>query len=83
MSDSKGWLEVIKPHLLDQLNQAFPDPSSFTNDGDFTYAAKVTSVYKKVIAELLGWVDQEITMAKTLRLKEKANVPDPFAIGRE
>jgi hypothetical protein len=67
---------------MDKLNQSFPDPSKFTHDEEFLYAAKVSSVFKKVISEFLGWIDGEIEQAKFLRKKEKNEISDPFAIGR-
>ena len=81
MSDSKGWREVMLPFLMDKLNQSFPDPSKFTKEEEFVYAAKVSSIFKKVVAEILGWVDANVTQAKSLSAREKGNIPDPFAIG--
>lgn len=83
MSEHKGYQEVFKPFLLDKLNQAFPDPSSFTKEEDFVYAAKVTSVFKKVIAELLQYVDGHIEQAKALKEKQKGAIKEPFEIGGE
>jgi len=54
----------------------------FSNDADFTYAAKVTSIYKKVISELLIDVDNNVKAAIYLREKEKGQVKDNFGIGR-
>lgn len=68
---------------MDKLNQAFPDPSAFKKEEEFLYAAKTSSVFKKVIAELLGWVDSQIETAKTLRSKKENTNKDPFEIGRE
>ena len=45
------------------------------------YAAKVTSVFKKVVAELLGWIDQKVEEAKHLQIKQKGEIQDPFRIG--
>ena len=66
---------------MDKLNQSFPDPSQFNKEEDFIYAAKVTSVFKKVIAEMLGWVDQQIETAKQLRKKQDGENKETFNIG--
>ena len=68
---------------MDKLNQSFPDPAKFTKEDEFLYAAKVTSVFKKVIAELLDWVNAKIEEAKALEKKEKGEVTDLFEIGGE
>lgn len=67
---------------MDKLNQSFPDPSQFKSDEEFSYAAKVTSVYKKVIAELLFWIDNKEEEMKAL-LKKEQGEKDNFAIGEE
>lgn len=67
---------------MDKLNQSFPDPSKFTKEEEFTYAAKTTSVYKKVIAEMLQMVEERIETAKHLQAKEKGELVDKFEIGR-
>ena len=82
MANTQGWDKVFKPYLMDKLNQSFPDPSKFTKEEEFLYAAKVTSVFKKVIAEILGWVDQQIDTAKFLEKKKNGEVDDKFRIGR-
>jgi len=68
---------------VDKLNQSFPDPSAFKKEEEFIYAAKTSSVFKKVIAELLGWVDSQIETAKVLRKKKENSTQDSFQIGRE
>ena len=73
---------MLKPYLLEKLNQSFPDPSQFTNEDEFLYAAKVASVFKKVIAELLQWLDSQVEQAKYLEKKERGELPeDTFRIG--
>ncbi len=80
--ETKGYSQVLKPYLLEKLNQSFPDPSQFTKDEEFIYAAKVASVFKKVIAELLQWIDMQVEQAKHLEKKEKGQLPDDaFRIG--
>lgn len=66
---------------MDKLNQSFPDPSKFTKEEEFVYAAKMASIFKKVIAELLGWVESEITAAKAYEAKKEGKVSDSFKIG--
>lgn len=68
---------------MEKLNQSFPDPSKFTKEEEFSYAAKVTSVFKKVIAELLMWIDSQIETAKALERKRKGEIKDKFRIGGE
>ena len=82
MVQSEGWDQVVKPYLWDKLNQSFPDLSKFTNDEEFLYAAKTTSIFKKVLSEILGWFDQQVEQAKFLKKKEKGELQDPFEIGR-
>ena len=83
MAESKGYKEVFRPFLETKLNQSFPDPSTFKKEEEFLYAAKTASVFKKVIAELLGWVDAQGATAQALRKKKEGTQHDPFSIGRE
>ena len=69
------------PFLEAKLNQSFPDPSQFTSDEDFLYAAKTSAVYKKVIAELLMWVESNGNQADFLEKKSKGELENKFAIG--
>jgi hypothetical protein len=81
MVDMDGWKQVFHPYLMDKLNQSFPDPSKFTKEEEFLYAAKVTSVFKKVIAELLQFVDQKVEEGKFLEDKKKSKKKDEWEIG--
>ena len=83
MVNSRGWQQVFRPWLEVKLNQSFPDPAKFTKEEEFVYAAKVTSVFKKVVAEILGWADQEVATAKALEAKKEGKVVDKFKIGGE
>lgn len=74
---------MFRPFLEERLNQSFPDPSKFTKEEEFLYAAKTASVFKKVIAELLGWIDGQVETAKTLEAKKKGDTKNPFSIGGE
>lgn len=70
------------PLLQSKRDQSFPDPSAFTNEADFNYAAKVTAIYKKVIQELLVEIEKYKETATFLRKKEDGELEDPFGIGR-
>lgn len=63
---------------MDKLNQSFPDPSHFTKEEEFLYAAKTAAVFKKVIAEILMWVDNKKEEAKHYKKKEKGETVDKF-----
>jgi hypothetical protein len=78
MAESQGFKVWFRPFLEAKLNQAFPDPSQFKKEEEFTYAAKTTSIFKKVIAELLQWVDGNIEQAKYLEKKQKGEIKDHF-----
>ena len=82
MANSRGWEQVMRPWLWERLNQSFPDPSKFTKEDEFVYAAKVASVFKKVVAEILGWVEQQQEIAKMLRNKSEGKIKDAFEIGK-
>lgn len=74
---------MLRPWLEDKRNQAFPDPAVFKSEDAFNYAAKVTSVFKKVVTELLIYVDNAEATVEQLVKKEKGEVVEPFAIGRK
>lgn len=81
---TKGWREVILPWLLARRDQTFPDPQNFTKEEDFTYAAKVVSVYKKVVSEILTEIARMEEEGKFLQKKASGEIENnPFAIGRE
>ncbi len=83
MAESEGFKLRLRPWLEVKLNQAFPRPLDFKKEEEFVYAAKVTSVFKEVIAEILGWVDGSIEQAKKLEKKKKGEIVDLFQIGKE
>ena len=83
MSNSRVWEEVFKPFLSEKLNQSFPDPAKFTKEEEFLYAAKVASIFKKVIAEILQWIGYQKEEAKRLIKKQEKGSRDPFEIGKE
>lgn len=77
---------MLLPHLKEVLGQSFPDPTTITGaarDAQWRYECMVASVFKKVIAELIGWGDAWIEEAKHLELKRKGEVKESFGIGRE
>jgi hypothetical protein len=75
---------VLKPYLEAKRDQSFPDPSAFKEEKDFLYAAKVASVFKKVCAEIIGYIEGEIPpVVESLRKKEKGESIEPnYRIGR-
>src|SRR5689334_12974333 len=84
MVETKGYREVFRPYLEAKLRESFPDPSKFTREEEFIYAAKISSVFKKVISEILGWLDESVEDAKQLKRKEKGEIAvNPFDIGRD
>ena len=60
---------------------SFPDVSQFKDEKEFYHAAVSASAFKKVIGELLGWIDQRINEAQFLQKKEKGEVNKDFRIG--
>ncbi len=72
---------MVRPLLLDKLNQSFPDPSQFKKEEEFVYAAKTASIFKKVIAELIAELESYKAQAEKLRNKAKGEVNN-FEIGR-
>lgn len=83
MAESEGYLKVFKPYLQAKLQESFPDPSQFKKDEEFIYAARVASVFKKVCAELISWVDAKVEEAKYLEKKDKGQITSSFEIGAD
>lgn len=81
MAQNQGWVKVLRPWLEAKRDQTFPDPQSFTEEAAFTYAAKVTSIYKKIVQEILSEIEKRIELAKYLQKKARGEVEEPFAIG--
>ena len=73
MANTEGWEQVVQPYLMERLNQSFPQ-FDVKNVEEFTYRAMVASVYKKVVAELLGWIAAQDQVIKDLTKKEKGEV---------
>ena len=73
---------MLRPWLEERRSKSFPDPTEFKSDKEFTYAAMTASVFKKVIQELLHYLEVEVPdRVKSLELKKKGEVKD-FGIGR-
>ena len=83
MAQSEGYLKLVRPTLEAKLNQSFPDPSEFTSDQEYLYAAKTASVFKKVIAEILMFIDGHKSRLEFLNEKAEGKTEEPFAIGKD
>jgi len=81
MSQAEGWDRVLCPWLEAKRDQTFPDPSQFKDEKEFTYAAKTASIFKKVIAEILQFVEQEEQTLKALNKKKYGKEDKKFKIG--
>ena len=81
LSLQAGWVDYLKPYLEDKLNQSFPDPSQFKSTEEFNYAAMVASVFKKVVAEILIYMDGQANAYDELTSKKK-QTKDPFKVGK-
>lgn len=64
------------------MNQSFPDPSKFKDEKEFTYAALAASTFKKAVAEIVGWIESQKQIAKTLKKKSESEDDKSFEIGR-
>jgi hypothetical protein len=71
---------MLKPYLTEKLNQSFPDPSAFTKEEEFTYAAKTASVFKKVCAEILMWVEGHEKQVEHLEKKQNGEITSSFRL---
>lgn len=82
MSKVQGWKQHFQPWLEDKRNASFPDPAHFTSEADFTYAAKVASVFKKVVTEILQEVENQCAAAEAYDKKvEEPDNSNKFSIG--
>ena len=77
---------MLKPWLEERRSKSFPDPSEFAKHEDpkeaFYYAALSASIFKKVIAEFLHYLEVEVPdRVRRLQEKEKGEEKD-FQIGR-
>ena len=79
---SQAYQQGLKPWLEDRRSKSYPDPQQFKNEKEFTYAATVASVQKKVIAEILKYIEDEAP-TEVKRLSEKKTGKQPnFEIGK-
>jgi hypothetical protein len=82
MAKHEGWHKVLRPWLEDKRSKSYPDPTQFKNEKEFLYAAAMASLFKKVIAELLHYLEVEVPdRIRQLEAKKKGEVKD-FGIGR-
>lgn len=72
---------MFRPWLEVKLNQSFPDPSQFSGEKEFLYAALTASLFKKVIVEMLQYVDSQKDIKEALDKKLKNKVTKQFNIG--
>lgn len=80
LSQQAGWREYLQPWLVAKRDQSFPDPSQFKSKEEWDYAAMVASVFKKVVAEILQFMEQQTQIIKDLTAKKK-RTKDKFSIG--
>lgn len=68
--------------MEERRSKSYPNPLEFKDEKEFTYAALTASALKKVIEELLHYLEIEVpSRIKALEAKEKGEVKD-FGIGR-
>ena len=82
MCQSEGWQQVLQPWLVAKRDQSFPDPASFEDKEKFLYAATVSSLFKKVVAELLMFVEEQEQTLKALNKKKYGKPDEKFKIGQ-
>ncbi len=72
---------MLKPYLEAKRDQSFPDPSKFKNEDEFLYAAKVTSVFTKTVAEILLWIEEKEQAIAFYEAKKEGKENNKFDIG--
>ena len=72
---------MVRPFLMDKINQSFPDPSAFKTKEDWEYAAMVASVFKKVGSEFINWLESNRETMAFLRKKKEGKVKDIWKVG--
>ena len=80
--ESEGWNQVVRPFLMDKINQSFPDLAHFKDEREFLYASMAASAFKKVGTEFINWLESNRDVVKHLRKKEKGEIVDNFQIGK-
>ena len=82
MVSHHGWQKILKPWLEERRSKSYPDPTVTKDKEEFYHMAVSASMYKKVIAELLHYLEVEVPdRVKALEAKQKGEVKD-FGIGR-
>lgn len=73
---------MLRPYLEARRSQSYPDPTQFDDKEKFYHAAVSASMFKKVVAELLHYLEVEVpARVKALQAKEKGEEKN-FGIGR-
>ena len=81
--EQRGFKEVLRPYLEAKRSLSYPDPTEFKDEKEFLYASIVSSLFKKVISELLHYLEDEVP-ARVLALEAKDRGEDKtFNIGGE
>ena len=77
-----AYQSVLKPYLEERRSKSYPDPTEIKDKEEFYHAAVNASMFKKVIAELLHYLEIEVPdRIKSLEAKKKGE-SKTFAIGR-
>src|SRR3990167_8684629 len=81
LTKQEGWVKVLKPYLEAKQSKSYPDPTEFKSEKEFLYAASTASLFKKVIAELLHYMEIEVPdRIKQLEMKQRGQERN-FGIG--
>ena len=81
LTGQEGWHKVLKPWLEERRAKSYPDPKEFKSENEFLYAATKASVFKKVVAELLHYLEVEVPYrVKQLEAKNEGEIYN-FEIG--
>jgi hypothetical protein len=62
-------------------DQSFPDPAQFKSEKEFNYAALTASVFKKVVQEILLFVEDQRKLGEQLEDKKSDKIQNKFKIG--
>ena len=73
MMDKEGFKD-FSAFLVRKMTESFPDPAQFDEDKKFMYAALCSSVFKKVVNEILGYFKQQEYNFDTLLAKREGKV---------
>jgi hypothetical protein len=83
MALNKGWEDHLSPWLVAKRDQSFPDPSVAKTQEKFYHQAVVASAFKKVVAEILLYVENQKATYEALTKKMSAEKieKDKYSIG--